>query len=215
MGQPRLSREERPGSHIAELSAVAAAPLVSRGPSLPPPPLPPCRSRDIRRRRAAPRPHSGREGAARSRGKPPAPYLPPLPFPGFAGDAEVAARSFGAQCCPAAAPRGPRCRYPNSPAGQAASGAAGAARLCPSRGCGLTTPVRASPPFGRGSAFSVRPGPPPPRARSGSRRSVAAPGSAWLVLSRQFENTDLSLGKITFCHVGKEFITTSSPRPPV
>ncbi|KAL4696526.1 hypothetical protein H8959_002224 [Pygathrix nigripes] len=44
-GQPRLLPEEAPSGHIAELSAVAAAPLVSRGPALAPPPLPPCRSR--------------------------------------------------------------------------------------------------------------------------------------------------------------------------
>lgn len=58
-GQPRLSPEEPPGGHIAELSAVAAAPLLSSGPALLLSPLP--RSRDARRRRTAPQPHSGRE----------------------------------------------------------------------------------------------------------------------------------------------------------
>ena len=128
------------------------------------------------------------ENPGHSRGgkEPPAPEVSrrPAPFPHCRSRAppeplrwrrEVAAP--GAARWPRRRGRGAAC--PNGPAGQAAPGVADAARLGRRLYRGLNTPPRAAPRRAR-----VRPQR-RPRARSGSRRSGVAPGSAWLVPSRQ------------------------------
>lgn len=104
-GGPAFPPEEAPGGHIAELSAAAAARLLSGDSGLAPPPL-----RSLAASRDAPaeprlsQSAAGREGAAHFRGKPcsarslPPARLPDLPRRG----AEVAARS-----CRAVWRRGP------------------------------------------------------------------------------------------------------------
>lgn len=70
-GRPRLPPQEAPGGHIAELSAAAAARLLSGGPGLAPPTL-----RSLAASRDAPaeprlsQPAAGKEGAAHFWGKP-------------------------------------------------------------------------------------------------------------------------------------------------
>lgn len=104
-GGPAFPPEEAPGGHIAELSAAAAARLLSGGSGLAPPPL-----RSLTASRDAPaeprlsQSAAGREGAAHFRGKPcSARSLPPARWPALPRrGAEVAARS-----CRAVWRRGP------------------------------------------------------------------------------------------------------------
>lgn len=117
-GQPRLSPEEAPGGHIAELSAVSAAPLLSSCPALSPPPLPPCRSPNAWRRCAAPQPVGARAGTARSRVSH---RRPPFPLPGFAADVEVMARSCGALAARRWRRRPGLARLSSRPAGRGAA----------------------------------------------------------------------------------------------
>jgi hypothetical protein len=102
-GGPAFPPEEAPGGHIAELSAAAAARLLSGGSGLAPPTLRSfAASHDAPAEPRLSQPAAGREGATHFRGKP-CSARSPVPGPGGRSPrrgAEVAARS-----CRAVAPR--------------------------------------------------------------------------------------------------------------